>query len=141
MQVQCICFREGCVVPPHYTPASSAPTDKDLILKLCLFSTQHSGGLLQSITVWLPATVSQSVSANWKEAGIGDRFMGSGANLFFQRNRLRQSYTWGGTTQAGNNVLTFFPLNCPAFVVCGHCNLCPQFCASPQHLIKLHVNN
>ena len=100
-------FQRGlCCSTTLHTPASSAP-DKDLILKLCLFSTQHSGGLLQSITVWLPATVSQSVSANWEEAGIGDRFMGSGANLFFQRNRLRQSYTWGGTTQAANNVLTF----------------------------------
>ena len=73
-----------------------------------LFSTQHSGGLLQSITVWLSATVSQYVSANLEEAGIGDRFMGSGANLFFQRNRLRQSDTWGGTTQAPNYVLEFF---------------------------------
>ena len=75
------------------------------------FFTEHSGGLLQSITVWLSATVSQYASANLEEAGIGDRFMGSGANLFFQRNRLRQRATHGGgTTQAPNNVLNFSQL-------------------------------
>ena len=64
------------------------------LTRISSLSTHRSGGLVQSITVCLSATVSQYVSANLEEAGIGDRFMGLGANLFFQRNRFRQRDTW-----------------------------------------------
>ena len=84
--------REGYVVPPDYTPASFAP-DKELILKRCLFHR----------TFWRSPPIHNRLAVSYcftirfcqfRGSRDWDRFMGSGANLFFQRNRLRQRDTW-----------------------------------------------
>ena len=68
---------------------------------------EQSGGPSNPIHNRLAASscFTKYVSANLEEAGIGrDRFMGFAANLFFQRNRLRQA-THGPSTQTFNIVL------------------------------------
>ena len=55
-----------------------------------------------------------------------DRFMGSGANIFFQRNRLRQWTTHGGSNSRCSARFSLFAQDCRALAVlgCVGCNIC-----------------
>ena len=70
LQVQCICSRERVILFHQITHLLHLHLTRISSSNFAFF-TEHSGGLLQSITVWLSATVSQYTSANLEEAGIG----------------------------------------------------------------------